>query len=80
MVQSVLVGDRAVPKHSSTKLTHDDYLQLPDDGLRHEIIEGEHYVTPAPSMRHQPRRNAHDSATADSADGHDENDGVPERK
>ena len=53
MVQSVLVEDRAVPKHSSTRLTYDDYLQFPDDGLRHEIIEGEHYVTPSPSTRHQ---------------------------
>ena len=53
MVKSVLVEDRAVPKHSSTRLTYDDYLQFPDDGLRHEIIEGEHYVTPSPSTRHQ---------------------------
>jgi len=35
------------------KLTHDDYLGLPDDGQRHEIIDGEHYVTPAPTPRHQ---------------------------
>lgn len=53
MVQSVLVEDRAVPKHSSTKLTYEDHVQFPDDDLRHEIIEGEHYVTPAPSTRHQ---------------------------
>jgi Uma2 family endonuclease len=26
---------------------------LPDDGLRHEIIDGEHLVTPAPSWTHQ---------------------------
>lgn len=39
--------------HSSTKLTYADYVLFPDDGLRHEIIEGEHYVTPSPSMRHQ---------------------------
>jgi Uma2 family endonuclease len=53
MVQSLLVEDRAMPKHSSTRLTYEDYLQFPDDGLRHEIIEGEHFVTPAPSTRHQ---------------------------
>jgi Uma2 family endonuclease len=34
-------------------LTYDDLLALPEDGLRHELIDGEHYVTPAPSMRHQ---------------------------
>jgi Uma2 family endonuclease len=43
----------AVQKNSATKLTYDDYLRFPDDGLRHEIIEGEHYVTPSPVTRHQ---------------------------
>jgi hypothetical protein len=32
----------AVQNNSATKLTYDDYLRFPDDGLRHEIIEGEH--------------------------------------
>ena len=36
-----------------SKLTCDDFLRLPDDDLRHEIIDGEHYVTPAPVTRHQ---------------------------
>lgn len=36
-----------------TRLTYDDFLLLPDDGLRHEIIGGEHYVTPSPNLRHQ---------------------------
>ena len=40
-------------RHSATKLTYEDYLQFPDDGLRHEIIEGEHYVTASPVLRHQ---------------------------
>jgi Uma2 family endonuclease len=35
------------------KLTYDDYVALPDDGLQHEIIDGEHYVTAAPTFRHQ---------------------------
>ena len=35
------------------KLTYDDYLLFPDDGKRHEIIDGEHYVTPTPTIRHQ---------------------------
>lgn len=39
--------------HSSTRLTYADYVLLPDDGLRHEIIEGEHYVTPSPVTKHQ---------------------------
>lgn len=35
------------------KLTYEDYVLFPDDGQRHEIIDGEHYVSPAPLMRHQ---------------------------
>jgi Uma2 family endonuclease len=35
------------------KLTYEDYLYLPEDGKRHEIIDGEHYVSPAPATRHQ---------------------------
>lgn len=39
--------------HPDTRLTYDDFLLLPDDGKRHEIIDGEHYVTPSPNVRHQ---------------------------
>ena len=35
------------------RLTYDDFLLFPDDGLRHEIIDGEHYVTASPVTRHQ---------------------------
>jgi Uma2 family endonuclease len=35
------------------KLTYEDFLLFPDDGKRHELIDGEHYVTPSPSLRHQ---------------------------
>lgn len=35
------------------KLTYGDYLLFPEDGLRHEILDGEHYVTSAPSLWHQ---------------------------
>lgn len=35
------------------QLTYADYVLFPDDGKRHEIIEGEHYMTPAPFLRHQ---------------------------
>ena len=35
------------------KLTYDDFLLFPDDGKRHELIDGEHYVTPSPNTKHQ---------------------------
>jgi Uma2 family endonuclease len=53
MIQSVLEEAVLEPERSSTKLTFADYLLFPDDGLRHEIIDGEHYVTPSPATRHQ---------------------------
>jgi hypothetical protein len=37
------------------KLTYDDFLLFPDDGQRHELIDGEHYVTPSPNTTHQRR-------------------------
>lgn len=38
---------------SGVKLTYDDYVLFPEDGLRHELIDGEHYVSPAPVRAHQ---------------------------
>src|SRR6266850_480496 len=35
------------------KLTYDDFVLFPDDGQRHELIDGAHYVTPSPATRHQ---------------------------
>ena len=40
--------------HPDRRLTYDDLLLFPEgDGLRHEIIDGVHYVTAAPNLRHQ---------------------------
>lgn len=39
--------------HRDTRLTYDDFCRIPDDGMRHEIIDGVHYVTPSPVLRHQ---------------------------
>jgi Uma2 family endonuclease len=41
------------PTSPGTKLTYDDFLLFPDDGKRHELIDGEHYVTPSPNTKHQ---------------------------
>jgi Uma2 family endonuclease len=37
----------------NTKLTYADYVAIPSDGRRHEIIDGEHFVNPAPNLYHQ---------------------------
>lgn len=41
------------PAVIDTRLTYDDLQYFPNDGRRHEIIDGEHYVTPSPNIRHQ---------------------------
>lgn len=40
-------------KAHSVKFTYEDFQLFPDDGKRHEIIDGEHYVTPSPITKHQ---------------------------
>ena len=37
----------------TVKFTYEDLLNFPDDGKRHEIIDGEHFVTPSPNTKHQ---------------------------
>lgn len=38
---------------SPVKLTYDEYVLFPNDGNRHEIIDGRHYMNAAPNPRHQ---------------------------
>jgi Uma2 family endonuclease len=45
--------DDARMSSPGVKLTYDDFLLFPDDGKRHELIDGEHYVTPSPNRKHQ---------------------------
>jgi Uma2 family endonuclease len=35
------------------QLTYDDYVGLPDDGRRYEILDGDLEVSPAPTPKHQ---------------------------
>lgn len=35
------------------KLTYEDLAKIPDDGMRHEILDGVHFVSPSPVPRHQ---------------------------
>ena len=38
---------------NTNKLTYEHYVGIPNDGKRHEIIDGEHFVNPAPNLNHQ---------------------------
>lgn len=40
-------------KSAAPPLTYEDYRTIPDDRRRHEIIDGEEYVSPAPTTPHQ---------------------------
>lgn len=35
------------------RLTYQQYVLFPDDGNRHEIINGDHYMSSAPTTYHQ---------------------------
>jgi Uma2 family endonuclease len=37
----------------AVKLTYQDYCRIPEDGKRHEILDGEQFVNPAPTPGHQ---------------------------
>ncbi len=50
---SVMPGGNPTEPGSGLKLTYDDLLLFSDDGRRHELIDGEHYVTPSPNRKHQ---------------------------
>lgn len=45
------IGER--PPAGKIILTYDDYVDLPNDRNRYEILDGDLFVTPAPSSRHQ---------------------------
>lgn len=48
------VKETATPYQPSPKhYTYADYVQLPDDGKRYEIIEGELFMSPSPTPLHQ---------------------------
>ncbi|HYO12629.1 MAG TPA: Uma2 family endonuclease [Thermoanaerobaculia bacterium] len=43
-----------MPLHTpAPKLTYEDYILLPEDRRRHEVIDGRHYATATPFIRHQ---------------------------
>jgi Uma2 family endonuclease len=44
---------RGLSMIAQSPMTYQDLIRLPDDLLRHELIDGEHLVSPAPALRHQ---------------------------
>ena len=38
---------------SPRRWTYADYCRIPADRKRHQIVDGRHFVSPAPSLRHQ---------------------------
>lgn len=61
-----------MPTRQSAVTTIEELLALPDDGLRHELLEGVHVVTPAPELPHQAVLGAFHYALARALDGNDE--------
>ncbi|MBU0512915.1 MAG: Uma2 family endonuclease [Chloroflexi bacterium] len=51
--QPAVVSDERPWPPPQGQWTYDDWLRLPDDGWRYEIIQGELYMGPAPSTQHQ---------------------------
>ena len=47
------MAGRADHVHGAGKLTYEDYVSLPDDGRRYEILDGELAVSPSPTSVHQ---------------------------
>lgn len=41
------------PEAQPARWTYQELRRLPEDGRRHELVRGEHLVTPAPSTQHQ---------------------------
>lgn len=52
-MSTVSGSDSTRPPASGVRLTYDDFVQFPEDGERHELIDGEHVVTPSHNMKHQ---------------------------
>lgn len=38
---------------SERRLTAEEFLRIPEDGKRHELVDGVHYVPPSPNLPHQ---------------------------
>lgn len=46
-------GAERVPRYAGLRMSADEYLALPDDGFRYEVIDGVVIMAPRPKPRHQ---------------------------
>jgi Uma2 family endonuclease len=46
-------GDMSSAQPARRAWTYSDLVALPEDQLRHELIDGEHFVSPSPNTGHQ---------------------------
>lgn len=53
MLKFRAMESRLASREARGRLRFADYVNFPSDGQRHELIDGEHYVTPTPLLRHQ---------------------------
>ena len=60
----------AMPAPPAPITTIEQLLALPEDGLRHELLDGVHAVTPAPSLPHQAVLGAVSYALQRGLEGH----------
>lgn len=42
-----------MPLPRRVRFNYEDFLLFPEDGKRHEIIDGDHFTTPVPNIKHQ---------------------------
>ncbi len=47
------MGIALIQQSEKIKFTYEDYLELPDDGKRYELIDGELYMSTTPTLNHQ---------------------------
>lgn len=52
-VNSTKAQITSMARNNELKLGYREYVLIPDDGNRHEIIDGDHHMHPAPSIYHQ---------------------------
>src|SRR5947207_907567 len=53
MVQAVAITRVPAPQYTGLRLSADEYLALPDDGFRYQVINGVVVMSPIPTPRHQ---------------------------